>query len=69
LLAQKDTLVAMNQDTLKIGSFLIIKSQDHSARKDWQTMIERGDFKNTQIKIERIKTRKKKLILSGLHLT
>jgi hypothetical protein len=61
LLAQKDTLVAMNQDTLKIGSFLIIKSQDHSSKKDWQTMIERGDFKNTQIKIERIKTRKKEV--------
>ena len=61
LLAQKDTLVAMNQDTIKIGSFLIIKSQDQSAKKDWQTMIDRGDFRNTQIKIERIKTRKKEV--------
>ena len=61
LLAQKDTLVAMNQDTIKIGSFLIIKSQDQSAKKDWQTMIDRGDFRNTQIKIERIKTRKREV--------
>jgi hypothetical protein len=60
-MAQKDTLVSMNQDTIKIGSFLIIKSQDHSAKKDWQTMIDRGDFRNTQIKIERIKTRKKEV--------
>jgi hypothetical protein len=51
----------MNQDTIKIGSFLIIKSQDQSAKKDWQTMIDRGDFRNTQIKIERIKTRKKEV--------
>ena len=58
--AQKDTLVSMNQDTIKIGNFLIIKSQDHSAKKDWQTMVEKGDFKNTQIKIERIKNKRKK---------
>lgn len=59
IMAQKDTLVSMNQDTIKIGNFLIIKSQDQNTQKDWQTMIDKGDFRNTQIKIERIKSRKK----------
>lgn len=61
LMAQKDTLVSINQDTIKIGSFLIIKAQDYNAKKDWQTMIDKGDFRNTQIKIEKIKTRKKEV--------
>ncbi len=57
--AQKDTLIAVNQDTIKIGSFMIIKSQAPSEQKDWQSMIEKGNFKNTQIKVERIKGIKK----------
>ncbi len=59
LFAQKDTLIAVNKDTIKIGSFLIIKSQQQNDKKDWQTMIEDGDFKNTNIKIERSKSKSK----------
>ena len=57
--AQKDTIIAVNQDTIKIGNYLIIKSQNHTDKKDWQSMIEKGDFKNTQIKIEKQKGNKK----------
>jgi hypothetical protein len=57
--AQKDTLISVNQDTIKIGSLLIIKAQKPTDKKDWQSMIEKGDFKNTQIKIEKIKGIKK----------
>ena len=52
--AQKDTLVTVNQDTIKIGGFLIVKTRDNHDKKDWLTKNEKSDWGNTQIKIEKI---------------
>lgn len=49
----KDNLVTVNEDTLQIGRIQITKSQDSLNKKDWQTMFENGDFRNTNIKIGR----------------
>ena len=43
----------MNDDTVRLGRLNIIKSQDSNNKKDWESMIEDGDFDNTRISIER----------------
>jgi len=49
----KDTFLSVNDDTVRLGRLNIIKSQDSSNKKDWESMIEDGDFDNTNITIER----------------
>jgi hypothetical protein len=49
----KDTFLSVNDDTVRLGRLNIIKSQDSNNKKDWETMIEDGDFENTNITIER----------------
>ena len=49
----KDTLFSVNDDTVKVGRINIIKSQDGTVKKDWESIIENGDFDNTHIRIER----------------
>lgn len=49
----KDTLISVNDDTVKIGSYHIIKSQKGDTKKNWGDIIEDGDFDNTHITIER----------------
>jgi hypothetical protein len=49
----KDTFLSVNEDTVKLGRLNIIKSQDSSHKKDWESMVEDGDFDNTHITIER----------------
>ena len=49
----KDTLISVNDDTIKIGGYQIIKSQLGELKKNWETIIEDGDFNNTNITIER----------------
>ena len=49
----KDTFLSVNDDTVKLGRLQIIKSQDSNYKKDWESMIEEGDFDNTQITIKR----------------
>ena len=49
----KDTFLSVNDDTVKLGRLQIIKSQDSNYKKDWESMIEDGDFDNTQITIKR----------------
>ena len=48
-----DTLIAISEDTVKVGRFNIIKSQDNMNKKNWQDMIEDGDFRNTRIRVEK----------------
>ncbi len=52
--AQKDTLITMKQDTIKIGSFLIVKSHESHGQNEWQSKMDKSDWSNTQIKIEKI---------------
>ena len=49
----KDTFLSVNEDTVRLGRLNIIKSQDSNNKKDWESMIEDGDFDNTHITIER----------------
>ncbi len=49
----KDTFLTVNDDTVKLGRLRIIKSQDSNYKKDWESMIEEGDFDNTKITIAR----------------
>lgn len=50
---RKDTFLSGNDDTVRLGRLNIIKSQDSNNKKDWESMIEDGDFDNTRISIER----------------
>ena len=50
---RKDTFLSVNDDTVRLGRLNIIKSQDSNNKKDWESMIEDGDFDNTNITIER----------------
>ena len=50
---KKDTFLSVNEDTVRLGRLNIIKSQDSNHKKDWESMIEDGDFDNTRISIER----------------
>jgi len=50
---KKDTFLTVNDDTVRLGRLNIIKSQDSNHKKDWETMVEDGDFDNTDITIER----------------
>ena len=50
---RKDTFLSVNEDTVRLGRLNIIKSQDSNHKKDWESMIEDGDFDNTRISIER----------------
>ena len=50
---KKDTFLSVNDDTVRLGRLNIIKSQDSNHKKDWESMIEHGDFDNTRISIER----------------
>jgi len=50
---RKDTFLSVNEDTVRLGRLNIIKSQDSNNKKDWESMIEDGDFDNTRISIER----------------
>jgi hypothetical protein len=49
----KDTFLTVNDDTVKLGRLHIIKSQDSGHKKDWESMLEEGDFGNTKITINR----------------
>jgi len=51
---KKDTFLSVNEDTVKIGRINVIKSQSDGHKKDWQSIIEDGDFDNTHISIERL---------------
>ena len=51
--SNKDTLFSVNDDTVRVGRINIIKSQDGDVKKDWESILEDGDFDNTHIKIER----------------
>jgi hypothetical protein len=50
---KKDTFLSVNDDTVRLGRLNIIKSQDSNNKKDWESMIEDGNFDNTNITIER----------------
>lgn len=50
----KDTLLSVNEDTVRLGRLQIIKSQDSNYKKDWGSMIEWGDFDNTNFTIKRV---------------
>lgn len=50
---KKDTFLSVNDDTVKIGRYNIIKAQELGNKKDWESMIDDGDFDNTHITIER----------------
>ena len=50
---KKDTFLSVNEDTVRLGRLNIIKSQESNNKKDWESMIEDGDFDNTHITIER----------------
>ena len=50
----KDTFLSVNEDTVRLGSLQIIKSQDSNYKKDWVSMVEEGDFDNTNITIKRV---------------
>ena len=49
----KDTFLSVNEDTVRLGSLQIIKSQDSNYKKDWVSMIEEGNFNNTNFTIKR----------------
>jgi Outer membrane protein beta-barrel domain len=51
--SNKDTLFSVNDDTVRVGRINIIKSQNGDVKKDWESILEDGDFDNTHIKIER----------------
>jgi len=44
----------VNEDTFRLGRLQIIKSQDSNYKKDWGSMIEEGDFDNTNFTIKRV---------------
>ena len=48
-----DISQSVNEDTVRLGRLQIIKSQDSNYKKDWVSMIEEGDFDNTNITIKR----------------
>jgi hypothetical protein len=48
-----DISQSVNEDTLRLGRLEIIKSQDSDHKKDWESMLEEGDFGNTKITINR----------------
>ena len=50
----KDTFLSVNEDTFRLGRLQIIKSQDSNYKKDWGSMIEEGDFDNTNFTIKRV---------------
>jgi len=50
---RKDTFLSVNEDTVRLGRLNIIKTQDSNNKKDWESMIEDGDFDNTRISIVR----------------
>ena len=50
----KDTLLSVNEDTVRLGRLQIIKSQDSNYKKDWGSMIEWGDVDNTNFIIKRV---------------
>ena len=50
----KDTFLTVNDDTVRLGSLQIIKSQDSNYKKDWVSMVEEGNFDNTNITIKRV---------------
>jgi hypothetical protein len=52
--ASFDISTSVNEDTFRLGSLQIIKSQDSNYKKDWVSMIEEGDFDNTNITIKRV---------------
>ena len=49
-----DISPSVNEDTVRLGSLQIIKSQDSNYKKDWVSMVEEGDFDNTNITIKRV---------------
>ena len=49
----KDTFLSVNEDTVRLGSLQIIKSQDSNYKKDWVSMIEERNFNNTNFTIKR----------------
>ncbi len=58
--AQRTTLIKINEDTIRIGSIVIINKEVPDSNKDWKTSIKIadsnsnewvGDFKKTNIKI------------------
>ena len=53
LYKKADTLISISDDTVKVGRLHIIKSQREHNKKDWQSMIEDGDFSHTKISIHR----------------
>lgn len=74
--AQKDTLVKVSEDTIKIGGIVIINKPSAENSKDWKTSIQIsdsnrgelvGDFKKTHIKISRNKKALKNVHTSWLN--
>ncbi len=63
---RKDTFLSVNEDTVRLGRLNIIKSQDKNNKKDWQSMIEDGDFDNTNISIERAPKKLKNIITNWM---
>ena len=58
--AQKDSsIIIVVEDTIRIGSLVIVKSQDSSHKKNWQSLVENGDFEHTKIRIGKIRSEKK----------
>ena len=49
----KDTFLSVNEDTVRLGSLQIIKSEDSNYKKDWVSMIEERNFNNTNFTIKR----------------
>lgn len=49
-----DISPSVNEDTVRLGSLQIIKSQDSNYKKDWVSMVEEGNFDNTNITIKRV---------------
>ncbi len=63
---RKDTFLSVNDDTVRLGRLNIIKSQDSNNKKDWESMIEDGDFDNTRISIERAPKKLKNIITNWM---
>ena len=58
--AQKESsIIIVVEDTIRIGSLVIVKSQDSSHKKNWQSLVENGDFEHTKIRIGKIRSEKK----------
>jgi hypothetical protein len=59
----KDTLVSINDDTIKVGRINIINKSEGSegyGQKNWESLLE-GDFKKTKISIEKSPKKLKKI--------